>query len=70
MKVAKLVLVSLMVRVVVDEYATENDIIKSSKEKFHTVIEENLYDNVEEIIDDEEIPATEDEELTLNILPE
>ena len=64
MKVAKLVLVSLMTRVIVDENATEDEIIIASKKKFHTLVDENLGDNVEEIIDDEEIPATEDEELT------
>jgi len=61
MKVAKLVLVSLMTRVVVDENATEDEIIKASRPKFHIVIDESLGDNVEEIMDDEECPVTEEE---------
>ena len=57
MKVAKLVLASLMVRVIVDENATDDDIIRAAKDKMHIVVNESLGDNIEEIINDKECPA-------------
>ena len=61
MKVAKLVLASLMVRVVVDSEASEDDIIKQSRAKFHDQIDDSLGDNIEEIINDLECPVDEED---------
>ncbi len=66
MKVAKLVLASLMVRVIVEKDATEDDIIKLSKRKFHEKIDDSLGDNIEEIIDDEECPYEYEEDYFLD----
>jgi len=63
MKVAKLVECSLMTRVVVDENATEDEIIASSRARFIDIINTSLGDNIEEIYDDEECPYNEKEEL-------
>lgn len=60
-KVAKLVLCSLMTRVIVDEYATEDEIIKVSKGKFINSIHTSLGDNIESIEDDIECPYEEGE---------
>lgn len=62
MKIAKLVLASLMVRVVVDENATDDDIIKASNVKFHRLVDDSLGDNVERISDDVEMPACADDD--------
>jgi hypothetical protein len=56
MKVAKLVKVSLMTRVIVDETATERDILESCQGKFIEKIEYELSENLEEIVLDEECP--------------
>ena len=56
MKVAKLVYVSLMTRVVVDENATEETIIEEARKNFIEKVQNDLRDNVEEIVDDEEMP--------------
>lgn len=55
-KVAKLVYVSLMTRVVVDENATEEEIVEASKKNLLAKISNDLHENVEEVIDDEEMP--------------
>ncbi len=56
MKVAKLVSISLMTRVIVDENATEDEIIKASRSRFLDIVKADLGDNIEEIVDDEECP--------------
>jgi len=56
MKVAKLVSISLMTRVIVDENATEDEIIKASRSQFLDIVKADLGDNIEEIVDDEECP--------------
>lgn len=53
MKVAKLVTFSIMTRVLVDEYATEDDIKQAAIEHVDT---EDIYDNIESIEDDTECP--------------
>ena len=58
-KVAKLVYVSLMTRVIVEESATEDDIIKAAKPQFIEKIGTDLGDNIESIEDDEECPHIE-----------
>ena len=54
MKVAKLVLCSLMTRVIVEENATEDEIIRASRDKFIDVISTSLGDNIESIENDVE----------------
>jgi hypothetical protein len=55
-KVAKLVLVSFMTRVVVEDTATEDEIIAASRSNFAKKVQTELGDNIEEINDDEECP--------------
>jgi len=63
MKVAKLVEASLVVRVIVDENATDDDIIAASRPKFVDLCDSNcLGDNVIGWNDDEECPATKEEQ--------
>ena len=66
MKVAKLVMVSLMTRVIVDENSTDEQILEKAKARFQAKLDNNeLMDNLESIEDDEELPygeALEDQE--------
>lgn len=56
-KVAKLVTVSLMTRVIVDEDATDEQILDAAKPRFQAKLDNNeLMDNLEEIYDDDECP--------------
>jgi hypothetical protein len=55
-KVAKLVYASFMVRVIVDENATDEEIINRSHIKFKIAVNEELNENIEEIINDTECP--------------
>jgi hypothetical protein len=55
-KVAKIVCISLMTRVIVDENATDEEIVLSAKDNFKAKVEGELMDNLEEIYDDEECP--------------
>lgn len=57
-KVAKLVYVSLMTRVIVDQNASEEEIIEAARVKFLDKVKTELTENIEEIIDDEECPYT------------
>lgn len=56
MKVAKMVLASLLVRVIVDEDATATQIADAAKPKFVETLEHALYENIEEIMEDKEMP--------------
>lgn len=56
MKVAKLVAVSLMTRVVVENTASEKDIANAAKDQLKEVIENDIHDNIEFIEDDTECP--------------
>lgn len=59
-KVAKLVYVSLMTRVIVDADATEQDIINASRESLiEKINDESFAEHVEEVIDDFEVPFGE-----------
>lgn len=59
-KVAKLVEVSLLVRVIVDENATEDQIIAATYPKLQDKLDNReVGDNVVSIEDDEEIPYGE-----------
>jgi hypothetical protein len=55
-KVAKLVMVSLMTRVVVDEIATDEEILNKARPKFIEKVNMELGENLEEITDDTECP--------------
>ncbi len=55
-KVAKLVMVSLMTRVLVEENDTEEQIIEASRLKFLSKIENELGEHIESIENDEEVP--------------
>ena len=58
-KIAKLVTVSLMTRVVVDEDATDTQILEQAKGHFIDKINTELNEHLEEILDDEEVPFDE-----------
>ncbi len=55
-KVAKLVLVSLMTRVVVEDSATDEQILGEARPKFIEKVNTELGENLEEIYDDTECP--------------
>lgn len=55
-KVAKLVYASFVVRVVVDDTMTEQEIIDRSHIKFKYAVNDELNENIEEVIDDTECP--------------
>lgn len=55
-KVAKLVLVSLLTRVVVDENATSEQILEVARPSLLEKINSELSENLEDIIDDKEMP--------------
>ena len=55
-KVAKLVYVSLVTRVVVDENASEDEILNAASVKFIEKIVNEIEEHIEEIVDDEECP--------------
>ena len=55
-KVAKLVLVSLMTRVIVEDTATDEEILAIARPKFHAIVENELMENLESIADDTECP--------------
>lgn len=56
MKVAKIVVVSLMTRVVVDEDASYEDVIEAARPRLIPKITTELFENVEEVFDDKEVP--------------
>ena len=57
MKKAYLVYVSLATRVVVNENTTEQDIIKLANANIlDNIIADGIFENVEEVIEDEECP--------------
>ena len=60
MKKAHLVLVSMATRVVVDENTTEQDIIQlANAQIMDNIIVNGIFENVEEISDDNECPYDE-----------
>jgi hypothetical protein len=63
-KVAKLVYVSLVTRVVVDENASEDEILNTARSKFIEKVTNELGENLEEIVDDTECPYDPVVELT------
>lgn len=66
MKIAKLVYTSFITRVIVEEEATDEEIIEATKRKLSLqTTYEPIGDHVQEIVDDVECPAAEDEALTI-----
>jgi hypothetical protein len=55
-KVAKLVTVSFTTRMIVDESASENEIIELSKARFINKVNSEISEHIESIEDDEECP--------------
>lgn len=56
-KVAKLVIVSLLTRVIVEDTATDEEIVAQAKSGFQAKLDNNeLMENLEEITDDKEAP--------------
>lgn len=53
---AKLVTVSLTVRVIVADSDSEDDIVETAKKPLREKLFSDLYENVTEIIDDAEMP--------------
>jgi hypothetical protein len=61
MKKAHLVYVSMATRVVVDENATEQDIIKlANAQIINNIIADGIFENVEEVLEDNECPYDSD----------
>ena len=57
MKKAHLIYVSMATRVVVDENATEQDIIKlANAQIINNIIADGIFESVEEVLDDDECP--------------
>ena len=61
-KVAKLVLWSPMTRVIVDEGATYDEIVVAAKEKFRDKLVWEYEENIEDVIDDLEMPYDTEED--------
>jgi len=61
-KVAKLVYVSLVTRVVVDENATEQEIMEAAIPKLSEKLMDEPFEHLEEIVDDIECPFDKEEE--------
>jgi len=56
-KIAKLVIVSLVTRVIIDKNATPEEVVAKAKQGFQAKLDNNeLMDNLEEIREDVEIP--------------
>ena len=62
MKVAKLVYVSLLTRVIVDENATQQEIMEQAIPKLSEKLMDEPFEHIEEIVDDVECPFTTEEE--------
>lgn len=60
MKVAKLVYISMMTRVIVDEGATDEEILEAAKPRFIDKVETELDENLESIGEDAECPYDPD----------
>lgn len=60
-KVAKLVAVSFLTRVIVNDTDTDEEILNKAKSKFHTKVNSELSENLEYIQDDTECPVDKEE---------
>jgi hypothetical protein len=64
---AHLVYVSMATRVVVDENATEQDIIKlANAQIINNIIADGIFENVEQVLEDNECPYDADFDNKLN----
>ncbi|HET6226036.1 MAG TPA: hypothetical protein VFF27_07135 [Bacteroidia bacterium] len=69
-KIAKLVITTIITRVIVEDNATAEDIINAAKPKVIETINNDLIENVDDIIDDTECPYNmETDGLSINDLP-
>jgi len=59
-KVAKLVYVSMVTRIIVEDTATEDEILNVASMRFIDKITCELSEHIEDIVDDEECPYDED----------
>ena len=59
-KVAKLVSVTLITRVIVDENASEQDILELAIPKLSEKLMDEPFEHIEEIVDDDECPFDPD----------
>lgn len=66
-KVAKLVRVSLVTRVIVYENATEQEILELAIPKLSESLMDNPYESVDEIVDDTECPCNDGEQIGLTL---
>ena len=57
MKVAKLVLVSMMTRIVVEENATDAQMLEAAKPAFLEKVSTELGEHLEQIVDDTDCPC-------------
>jgi len=55
-KVAKLVCISLMTRVIVEDTLTEEEVIEKARYNFKCILDDSLHENVESVEEDEECP--------------
>ncbi len=62
MKVAKLVCISLMTRVIVEDTATEEQILEIARPNFQYKLDIEMSENIESIADDTEMPYEVGEE--------
>lgn len=67
MKVSKLVYVTLMTRVVVEENATEQDIMEKAVPKLSETLMDSPFENIEKIVNDTECPYIMGEEYQLEV---
>jgi type III secretion system FlhB-like substrate exporter len=62
MKVARLVTISLTTRVIVEDTATDEEILQEAKENYlNKIYNDELLENLMEINEDEEMPFSEED---------
>jgi hypothetical protein len=59
-KVAKLVRVMVTTRVIVDDNASEDEIMESALPRLLDNLQTNAFENIEDIVDDTEVPYDPD----------
>lgn len=59
-KVAKLVRVMVTTRIIVDENASEDEIMETALPRLLDNLQSNAFENIEEIVDDVEVPYDPD----------
>ena len=66
-KIAKLVYVTLLTRVIVEPNATEQDIMEEAIPKLSENLMDSPFENIDKIVDDVECPYTIGEEYSLSV---